>query len=111
MKKVIIILSVIFMASCTKMIVPTQSDADRGSAKFSGLTVAQLEEGRAIFKHKCAQCHLAKKASSRDEEEWKRIVPQMAEKAARKKNKKQITGADQEMILRYIITMSNAHKK
>ncbi len=106
MKKAIVILSVVLLTSCSaKLAMPTQSDADRGSAKFSGLTVAQLEEGRALFKSKCTQCHPAKKPSSRDEVKWREIVPKMAEKAHRK-GKEEISSTDQEKILKYLITMS-----
>jgi hypothetical protein len=112
MKKTIVILSVLFLTSCSaKLLRPTQSDADRGAAKFPGLTVTELNEGRAMFKHKCTQCHPAKNPSSREEDEWRKIVPQMAAKAMKKKNKKKISDADQEIILKYLITMSEAHKK
>jgi hypothetical protein len=111
MKKTAIILSVVlFTAGCAKVLMPSQADADRGASKFPGLTVAQLDEGRTLFKQKCTQCHPAKKAASRDEEQWEKIVPQMAEKAKRK-GKEEISSADQETILKYLITMSTASKK
>ena len=110
MKKAIIILSVIFLTSCAKVLMPTQSDADKGATKFPGLTVAQLNEGRAMFKHKCTQCHPAKKSTSRDEQKWREIVPKMAGKAM-KKGKEEISPADQEIILKYLITMHDSHKK
>jgi uncharacterized membrane protein len=111
MKKGIIIFSVLFLTSCAKVFVPTQSDADKGAAKFSGLTLAQLNEGRTMFKQKCTECHLAKKATSKDEEQWRKIVPMMAQKSMKKKESKQITGPEQDMILKYLVTMSITHKK
>jgi len=112
MKKTLIIFSVVFLASCSsKLIRPSQSDVDKGATKFSGLSLAELNEGRAMCKQKCTQCHPAKSPSSRNEDEWRKIVPQMAAKAMKKKNKKKISDADQEIILKYLITMSEAHKK
>jgi len=111
MKKTIFILSVIFLTSCAKVLTPKQSDVQVGTAKFPGLTLAQLDEGRTLFKHRCTQCHLAKNPTSRDEEEWRDIVPKMAAKAEKKTHKKKIPPADQELILKYLITMSDSHNK
>lgn len=99
------------MTSCgIRILIPKQRDANAGAAKFPGLTLAQLKEGRAMFKHKCSQCHPAKRPVSRDEATWRHIVPIMAAKA-QKKGKEEISPADQEIILKYLITMSDAHRK
>jgi hypothetical protein len=110
MKKNVVILSVVLLTSCSaKLLRPTLADVDRGSAKFPGLTVAQLNEGKALFERKCTQCHPAKKPSSRDEVKWRQVVPAMAAKAT-KRGKEEISEADQDKILKYLITMSRSSK-
>jgi len=107
MKKALIISSVILLASCSlKVIKPTQADLSRGQKEFPGMTMAQLEEGKSTFKRLCTQCHPAKSPTSRGEKEWREVVPEMAGKAAHKPKKKQISEADQQLILKYLITMS-----
>jgi len=105
LKKYIIILSVAFLASCSaKIIMPSQSDAERGRSKFPGLTVDDLNQGEKLFNTKCTQCHGPKRPKSWTEEQWRKIVPAMAEKATIS-GKKEITQADQDLVLKYVITM------
>mgnify|MGYP001553725289 CR=1 FL=1 len=51
MKKTLFAFFIIFLTACsaTKLITPTQEDADRGSQKFQGYTMSDLEQGKAIY--------------------------------------------------------------
>lgn len=102
-----IVASICFLTACgVTLTAPTQTDVDRGAKKFPGLTLNELAEGQNLFKAKCSQCHGLKNPTSRNEEQWRKVVPKMAGKAASKANKEKIDAATQEKILKYLITTS-----
>lgn len=118
MKKSILILAVVAIAvACgTKKstggvvdTMPNQADIDRVQEKFPGYTLAELNEGRKLYESNCNLCHGLKKTASESEEEWRKIVPPMVQKA-NKKNGNAIDAAGEEKILRYVVTMSLAGK-
>lgn len=112
MKKSIFFIAICLLCACgAKLAVLTQADADRGAQKFPGLSLNDLTEGQALFKMKCSQCHPLKNPTSRDEAQWRKVVPRMAAKAERKANKQKIDAATQEKILKYLITASMAGAK
>jgi mono/diheme cytochrome c family protein len=99
--------AILFLAGCSvQLMTPTQSDVDRVKTKYPDYTLTELNEGKALYEQNCGNCHGLKKPSSEPEEEWKEIVPEMVEKAKRKGAK--IDARQQELILKYAITMSNA---
>ncbi len=111
MKKFIVIAAVVLLSSCSaKLLLPTQSDAERGSAMFKGLTIDELNKGKDVFDKKCTQCHGHKRPTSWTEIQWRRIIPVMAEKAYKSK-KVQISPTEQEQVLRYVVTMGQHSKK
>jgi cytochrome c5 len=99
MKKLAVLFILAALVACSKMLTPTQSDADRAAAKFPGLTLAELNEGKTLYADNCAKCHSLKKPKSRNEEGWRKIVPPMAKKA-------KITADHEDKILKYVVTMS-----
>ena len=111
MKKIIVIAVVILLSSCSaKLLLPAQPDAERGAAIFKGLTLDDLNKGKDVFDKKCTQCHCHKRPGSWTEAQWRRIVPAMAEKAE-KSNKIRISTAEQEQVLRYVVTMGQHSSK
>jgi cytochrome c len=107
MKKNVIIFSVMVLAACSpKVYKLSEDDATRGGIKFPGLTLAELNEGKALYETKCTTCHAAKRPGSKNEQEWRKIVPSMAE-ASKNKGKGVITEAEQDNILKYVITMAS----
>ena len=110
MKKTLIILSVIFLAACgsVKLLTPTQADADRAAQKFPGMTLADLNQGKAAFEKNCTMCHSMKNPASKTEDKWRKTVPIMVGRANKKTER--IDSATQESILRYLITMSKPSK-
>lgn len=87
----------------------SQADADRGASKYPGLTVEELKHGKELYELKCAQCHPAGAPSSKTADEWKKIVPDMAAKAAQN-GKDPITKSEQQTILKYLTTMTSNGK-
>lgn len=111
MKKAhLIIIATLILAACgtTRLIQPTQADAERGAQKYSNLTLADLNQGKAIFEQNCSLCHGLKKPASRNEEQWNKIVPNMTAKVNKKKGAETIDSHSQDILLRYLITMSMA---
>jgi cytochrome c5 len=107
MKKILYTISILFLASCasTKVMAPTQADADRGAKNNAAITLASLNEGKAVFETECTKCHALKNPKSKNEEEWKSIVPKMAAKANKKAGSEVVDAHKQELILQYVTTM------
>lgn len=105
-RKLVVIVASVAFAGCfaAKKAMPTQSDADRGAAKFPGYTLAELNQGKGLYENNCGKCHGLKKTTSESEAEWRRIVPAMVAKI--NKNGKVLDDHSQELILRYLVTMS-----
>lgn len=108
MKKSLIVASAVLLAACgaSKMVVPTQGDADRMSSKFEGgYTLADLEKGKVLYENNCGICHTLHAANSRVEAAWNQIVPNMVAKVNKKSGKEALNAADEELIRRYLVTM------
>lgn len=112
MNKLILSLCVFVLFSCSaKLLAPTQADAERGMTKYEGLTLASLNEGKALFEQNCSKCHGLKSPTSRNEEKWNKIVPIMVKKVNKKAGKEEIDAAEEQLILKYLVTMSTAPGK
>jgi mono/diheme cytochrome c family protein len=99
------------LGSCSvKLISPTQSDVDRVSAKYNGYTLKDLNGGKALYEQKCSQCHGLKDPTAKTEDDWEKIVPEMAHKAENKPDVSKINSNEQDLILKYLVTMSTAPK-
>jgi len=96
-QKILILIVIVLAIACSpKFIEPTQADADR-----TNTTVADLKEGMTLYKSTCAQCHNLHLPNEKNADEWKTIVPKMAEKA-------KIDDATEKKILNYLVTMCTA---
>jgi cytochrome c5 len=102
MKKGLVILSVAFLVACasTSPMVPTQKDADRAAKEIPGITLADLNEGKAIFEESCRKCHSLKKPFNKTDEEIKDAMPRMAKRA-------KIDERQSELVYHYLVTMSD----
>jgi mono/diheme cytochrome c family protein len=105
-KSSIVILLVVFTACSVKLIPPAQSDVDRVSNQYPGYTLADLNQGKALFETTCNRCHGLKNPTSRGEDKWKEIVPEMVRKLNKKKGTVVVDEQQQELIVRYLVTMS-----
>jgi len=109
MKKTIVILATLALASCfsAKLITPSQSDVDRVLSKYPDYSLADLNNGKSLFEKHCGICHGLKDPSSRTEIQWNSIVPKMTKKVNNKEGNVLDANAEK-AILRYLITMSTA---
>lgn len=85
MRLFIFTFSIIFLASCAAKL-PTVSDTSvsRASKYYEGITLADLEHSKTLYETSCGACHPAKKPSSRNEQQWRTILPEMVQKAYKK---------------------------
>ncbi len=113
MKKCIGAFAIVFLIACgsAKLLLPTQADADRGAQKFSGLTLAELNEGKSLYEMNCAACHGLKRPASQSEREWNKIVPEMVGKVNKEAGKEVIDAHKQQVILNYLVTMGPDNKQ
>ena len=100
MKKLIVICTLLGLVACSKVVLmaPSQTDAERAGKKFPGMTLSDLNEGKAQFEKNCQKCHSLKNPASRNEAQWNKIVPKMAKKA-------KIDEKTEEQIRRYLVVM------
>jgi cytochrome c5 len=118
MKHIITYSLIIFLAACSGKKVATsnaiagmsQADADRGAAKYSGLTLADLNKGKSIYEANCGNCHGLKSPGSRDEKAWIHEVDVMVPKANKKAGSMVIGDAEKDLILKYLVTMGPLNK-
>lgn len=105
MKKLIAVLIVIGITACAsyKPLPPTQSDADRASQKYPGITLTDLNEGKSIFEHSCHKCHSLKKPFKKSEADIEHILPSMAKKA-------KLDSKQQDLVLKYLVAMNSTKK-
>jgi cytochrome c5 len=109
MKKMIVIASaMILVVSCTmsKSAAPSQANVDAVADKFPGYTLADLNRGKDLYEANCQTCHKLAKPNSESENAWNHIVPEMVEKTNRKAGKQVLDANGEQLILRYLITMS-----
>lgn len=102
MKKTLFVISIMVLVACAayKPMIPAQTDADRAAQKFPGTTLAELNEGKAIFEGNCNKCHSLKKPFKKTEEEVRNVLPKMAKKA-------KIDSKQEDLVLKYLLTMKS----
>lgn len=103
----------VLLLACSgaKVLVPSQTDADRAAQKNSTITLETLNQGKTIFEQNCNRCHGYKSPVSRSEEKWAKIIPRMVAKVNKKTKKETINPQQQELLLNYVITMGAANTK
>ena len=107
MRKLFVLCAVLFLAACSaaiKLSAPSQTDADRASKTFPGLTLADLNSGKTAYEENCAKCHRLKNPVNFSEEKWRKVLPPMAKKA-------KIDAKTEDLILKYVVTMSGVKKQ
>lgn len=112
MKKIGIIFSLtilLYSCSTSKLFIPTQATVDGVKTKYPNITLAELNKGKALYEQKCTICHGIKTPQSRTEEQWTPIVYEMTQMA--NKDEIKIKPAEEEAILKYLISMSSTFNK
>jgi hypothetical protein len=108
MKKMIIGFSVLILSACSaKMMSFSKADVARGSKIFPKLTASELSEGKSLAEAHCVRCHELKPPSVSNEAGWRNIIPVMSSKVNRAEGVEAIGSKEQELLLKYYITMSS----
>ncbi len=105
MKNYVAIICLLLTVGCAsyKAVMPTQADVDRMAATYPNLDLAELNQGKMLFEKNCGNCHGLKNPAKKDAEGWGKTVPRMAAKM--KKKGEVLTQKDQELIIRFLVTM------
>lgn len=101
-----LLISVLLLGACASkkvVVAMSQTDADRAAAIFPGASLASLNDGKMKYEANCGKCHGLKKPTSRNEAQWREIVPRMAVKA-------KVDSGTENLILQYVVTMSGVAK-
>jgi cytochrome c1 len=108
MKKFSILLLVIAIASCTasKMIVPTQADADKAQRDFPSASLAELNSGKSLYEQHCNSCHGLKNLADYSVEAWHNIVPGMVQQC-NEKTPNSVSESDERLILMYVTSVGH----
>lgn len=105
MKRLLAPLLIAALAACGGSPIPrpTQADAARGNARFPGLTLSELSQGRTLYVSRCGSCHALKPPAELSAERWETEVGEM-----REKNGVKLSDAEARAIVRYLAVASNA---
>ena len=111
MKKALVFACVVVLASCasSKLATPTQKDVDRVHAQYPNYTLADLTQGKTLYTQHCGQCHKLENPMAKTAEQWNGIVPAMVKKV-NKKEGNALGAKEQDLILKYVLTMRSAKK-
>ena len=111
-KNILLGFGILLIASCggAKLLVPNQTDADRGAEMYTGYTLNDLNAGKTIYQNQCNKCHPLYQPSQFSEQKWNMITPKMVAKANGKAGKTVINQEQQELLLRYLQVMRTAVK-
>lgn len=83
MKKLVLISSLMMLASCTsiEVLAPPVDNLYISEAKITPEETAQLRKGREIYLKFCTRCHDARQVDKITAENWEKHIPKMLKKA------------------------------
>lgn len=101
MKKLLVLVSMALLVACAayKPISPMQSDVERAAKSNPEITLAALNEGKAIFEKSCHKCHSLKKPFHKTADEIEMALPRMAKRA-------KLDSHEEDLVLQYLLTMT-----
>jgi len=108
-KSFLALVSLVLISCAVKLVTPTQTDVERVQSKYPNYTLEELNQGKAMYEKHCSECHNLKNPTKFSETEWQKEVPQMVKKA-NKKHPNSIDAQTEDLILKYVITMSGHSK-
>jgi hypothetical protein len=107
-KYLLFIFSFSIITSCgAKLLLPTQTDVNRVLVKYPNYTWSELMAGKSIYE---SNWRRPRDPASRSEEEWIQMVPNMVKRVNKKARKEKIDSKGQELLLKYLVTMSKVPK-
>ena len=113
MKKILIPVICLLLAACgtSHALMPVPYDIEYGKVLYPGITIEDLNAGRDIFIANCSACHPLKNPLKRTTEEWNNIVPKMVSNVNRKADSVAINAEQQQLLLQYLVTLTNSRGK
>ena len=103
----IFVVFVFYACNSSKEYIFSQVEIDRGASMYADYTVVNLKEGQSLYVANCGSCHDLKNPTSKTPQQWKRIVPQMAEMINKMEVK--LDMKSQDLILKYVSVMASAN--
>jgi len=83
----------------------TNDDVKRVQDLYADVTLEELNKGMSLYEQNCDACHKLKDPKSEGIRGWNHHVPEMVELSNEKKGTK-LTKADEQAILRYLVSMN-----
>ena len=93
----------IVACNSNKLAIPSQADVDRVAETYPDYTLASLKEGQTLYLTNCGSCHGLKDPTAKTEEQWKKIVPEMA--GMINKHEVKLDAKSEDLILKYVTAM------
>ena len=79
----------------------TELQAERASERWPGTSVAQLEQGRALYQGRCGNCHQLFSPGHFPEQRWRVEIAEMRERA-------HLSAEQENLIFQYLATASSS---
>jgi len=109
MKQIVLFASVLFLAYCTSNKKtsaiddsPTEKELTVAKKTWPSATLAELTEGRSIYKNQCKECHKNFTITKFSEKKWKHEIDDMSPKA-------KLTADQKEKLSKYILSYREAN--
>ncbi|HXH17473.1 MAG TPA: hypothetical protein VNJ07_00190 [Chitinophagales bacterium] len=103
MKKFItaILISAVLSGCAAMLHAPAEADVATASQHFPGITYESLQKGYHLYVTKCSGCHRLYEPSEHTGEQWRKLLPEMAERA-------KLNDEEQDLIYKYLMTMTES---
>lgn len=79
---------------------PNAADVDRAQQRWPTASLAELEQGRSMYRSRCGNCHTSYSPGRYSPDEWPEIVDEMRERA-------ELTADQHDQIVRYLVTIAS----
>ena len=91
--------TLLLVAGCATLAMPTQTDATWATSQWPGTTEADLLRGRTLYVKRCAGCHALKRPERFPTSTWEEHLDEMAKRSA-------LAADERELVLHFLVTMS-----
>lgn len=103
------VLGTVFVLACAHggfVPQPSVADVERVQPIAPGLTLAEMQLGRAVYVQRCSSCHPVHGPGEYRADQWPALVAKM-----KRENKVKIPEHDQELLMQYLIAFSSTAPK
>ena len=96
----IVLIIVIFIVACKashSLFVPEETDLLKARSSDSHITLEDLKSGYNLYVSNCSGCHSLNRPSSKNKQEWEKLLPVMFSKT-------QLKSHEQKLVREYIVS-------